>query len=129
MLLPWTIWTRTARKGWIWTYEKRRFYQSGKRPEYKRGGLCLAGFSVRPDRRISNLSLRQLGTEKAWLQLNPFVATEGIDAAPFEQYCADWGIRSCESVEEFNALLEGFGEEAYENASLRTEEESEVMQL
>ena len=67
--------------------------------------------------------------KKAWLQLNPFVATEGIDAAPFEQYCADWGIRSCKSTEEFNALLEGLGEEAYENASLRTEEESEVMQL
>ena len=67
--------------------------------------------------------------KKAWLLLNPFVAVKGIDTAPFEQYCADWGIRSCKSTEEFNALLKGLGEEAYENASLRTEEESEVMQL
>lgn len=66
---------------------------------------------------------------KAWLQLNPFVSTEGIDTAPFEQYCADWGIRSCENEEEFNALLKELGEEAYENASLCEEEESEVVRL
>lgn len=67
--------------------------------------------------------------KKAWLLLNPFVAVKGIDTAPFEQCCADWGIRPCENAEAFNALLEGLGEEAYENACLRAEEESEVRQL
>lgn len=60
---------------------------------------------------------------KAWLSLIDWMM-EGIeDKSYYEQGCADWGIRNCESVDDFNSLLESLGEDAYCYA--RHDDESE----
>lgn len=60
----------------------------------------------------------------AWLTLNYTLVDEDFDITEYEQACADWGIRDCNSIEEFNSLLESLGEEAYSYA-LPTEESIE----
>ena len=40
---------------------------------------------------------------KAWLQLNDNVNTDGVDAAKYEQLCADYGIRDCPDTNRFSA--------------------------
>lgn len=66
---------------------------------------------------------------KAWLRLNEGMMEEGQDVSAYEQLCADYGIRSCWNTEQFNALLEGLGQDACDNAYLMNEDESEGMQL
>lgn len=61
---------------------------------------------------------------KAWLSLNENLINDDMDITEYEQACANWGIRDCNSVEEFNSLLESLGEEAYRYA-LPTEESIE----
>lgn len=52
----------------------------------------------------------------AWLSLNYNLVNEDFDITEYEQACADWGIRCCYSIEEFNSLLKSLGKEAYEYA-------------
>ena len=41
----------------------------------------------------------------AWLMLRYDLADDGADLSEFEQGVADFGIRKCEDVDQFNALL------------------------
>ncbi len=66
---------------------------------------------------------------KAWLKLNDSLARDGEDLSSYERLCADWGIRACESTEDFNRLLEELGEDAFHSAYLPEENEGEVMKL
>lgn len=53
--------------------------------------------------------------EKAWLALPYFVYDyEEVDIPELEQCCADFGIRDCATVEDFNELLEELGDNAAE---------------
>ena len=52
----------------------------------------------------------------AWLSLNEHLIDENTDITEYEQACIDWGIRDCNSIEEFNSLLKSLGKEAYEYA-------------
>lgn len=63
-------------------------------------------------------------TGKAWLSINESMIVENMDVEEYEQACADWGIRNCDSIEEFNSLLESLGKDAYSYA-LPTEESIE----
>ena len=64
---------------------------------------------------------------KAWLQLNEFVDPCGHDISEFEKCCADFGIRNCYDIYDFNSLLEELGTEAVQNAALYEEDEDEGM--
>ncbi|MBR1483164.1 MAG: hypothetical protein IJ598_09395 [Ruminococcus sp.] len=55
---------------------------------------------------------------KAWLQLNDNVNADGVDAAKYEQFCADYGIRDCPDIERFNQILSSLGDDARLTASL-----------
>ena len=56
--------------------------------------------------------------EKAWLKPNEFVDPCGADVAEYEKLCADFGIRLCSDIEDFNGLLKELGPDAVENATL-----------
>ncbi len=55
---------------------------------------------------------------KAWLQLNDFLITDGIDVSGSQQRCVDFGIRDCSDVEDFNNILKSLGEDAERTAYL-----------
>ncbi len=55
---------------------------------------------------------------KAWLQLNEFLVTKGMDLSEYEQKCADFGIRNCNDIEDFNNILKSLGDDAEQTASL-----------
>ena len=48
-----------------------------------------------------------------WLSLNYRLVDEDTDISEYEQGCADWGIRDCDSIEKLNTFLESLGEDAY----------------
>ncbi len=48
-----------------------------------------------------------------WLSLNDRLVDEDTDISEYEQGCADWGIRDCDSIEQLNSFLESLGEDAY----------------
>lgn len=53
--------------------------------------------------------------EKAWLSLPYFVYDyEEFDVPEIERWCADFGIRNCSTIEEFNEILEELGSNAAE---------------
>ncbi len=60
---------------------------------------------------------------KAWIALNESMIADGEDVTQYLQGCADFGIRNCTDTEDFNALLQRLGDEAYENAALYEDEE------
>ena len=60
---------------------------------------------------------------KAWLDLNDSLAQEGEDLTPYEQLCADWGIRDCWDVEDYNAMVMSLGEDAMDNATIYPDED------
>lgn len=49
----------------------------------------------------------------AWLMLNYSMAEDGMDLSEYEQGVADFGIRKCEDIDQFNGLLKELGEDAY----------------
>ena len=53
---------------------------------------------------------------KAWLSLNENLKIDNMDMTEYEQGCADWGFHNCNSIEDFNSLLESLGRDAYEYA-------------
>ena len=63
---------------------------------------------------------------KAWLELNDSMADSGDDLTPYELGCAEWGIRNCRDIEEYNALVSSLGEDAVENATLCMDEEDGI---
>ena len=66
---------------------------------------------------------------KAWLELNDSMALEGEDLTPYERGCAEWGIRDCWDVEDYNAMVMSLGEDAMDNATIyEDEDEGLVMQ-
>ena len=60
---------------------------------------------------------------KAWLQLNESINLDGDDLSRYEQLCADYGIRDCNDIEQYNQILSSLGEDAYSNAYLPYEDE------
>ena len=60
---------------------------------------------------------------KAWLSLNRMMIEDGQDLSLYEQMCADYGIRNCCDAEQYNELLKGLGEDAYNTAYLPGESE------
>ena len=62
---------------------------------------------------------------KAWLELNESLIHEGEDLSSYDRMCSDFGIRDCESIEDFNALLEELGDDAVQSATLYPEESEE----
>ncbi|MCQ4022418.1 MULTISPECIES: hypothetical protein [unclassified Ruminococcus] len=64
---------------------------------------------------------------KAWLQLNESMIMDGQDVSKYEQYCADFGFRSCYDTDDFNKLLRELGEDAFQTAYLPSEDEDEGM--
>lgn len=66
----------------------------------------------------------------AWLMLRYDLADDGVDLSEFEQGVADFGIRKCEDVDQFNALLKDLGEDAYDIGYIPPEEdETETMNM
>lgn len=51
----------------------------------------------------------------------------GQDVSEYEQMCADFGIRDCSDIEDFNSLLKELGEDAYTTAYIPEEDENEGM--
>lgn len=66
--------------------------------------------------------------EKAWLDLNEHLSYDG-DISVYQRMCADYGIRQCADVDQFNSILEDLGEDAYQSASLPIEDEDPVMTM
>ncbi len=67
---------------------------------------------------------------KAWLELNESVIAD-MDEPELDYYrelCADYGIRDCGDAEQFNELLRGLGEDAYQSACLPDDEEEGMEQ-
>ena len=60
---------------------------------------------------------------KAWLQLNESINLDGDNLSRYEQLCADYGIRDCNDIEQYNQILSSLGEDAYSNAYLPDEDE------
>lgn len=67
---------------------------------------------------------------KAWLKLNEFFLTDRgeMEQNYFRQLCADFGIRDCQHVEQFNEILRSLGEDAIDSAELFAEEEGQGFQ-
>lgn len=65
----------------------------------------------------------------AWLELKEDLAEdmEQTEIDRYRQLCADYGIRTCHDNEQFNALLQELGEDAYSTAYLSDENESMQM--
>ena len=66
---------------------------------------------------------------KAWLQLNETINTDGEDLTRYEQLCADFGIRNCNDIEQYNQILSSLGEDAVSTASLPEEDEDFFINL
>jgi hypothetical protein len=61
----------------------------------------------------------------AILEPAPAFDDDSEGARQCQRNCADWGVRSCADWQDYNDLLESIGEEAYANAAVLDEGESE----
>ena len=59
----------------------------------------------------------------AWLMLNYNMAEEGQDLSTCEQGVADFGIRPCQDIEQFNNLLKELGDDAYDIGYMPSDED------
>jgi len=57
-----------------------------------------------------------MNSGKAWLELNDSLAGDGDDVSHCEELCKEFGKRACGDWDDFNAILEGLGEDAVNNA-------------
>lgn len=66
--------------------------------------------------------------QKAWLELNESLVTDMDEAEPgyYRALCADYGIRPCCDINQFNALLRGLGEDAIQSAELYSNENDSI---
>ena len=65
---------------------------------------------------------------KAWLELNENLLMDRDDTelGYYRDLCADYGIRSCCDIEDFNHLLRGLGEDAVRTAELFPDEDESI---
>ena len=63
---------------------------------------------------------------KAWLELNESLIHEGQDLSAYDRMCAEFGIRDCENMEDFNTLLDELGEDAVQSATLYPDESEDL---
>ncbi len=59
---------------------------------------------------------------KAWLRINEWMAGFDQDLTPYHLACAEFGVRDCNSVEDFNALLEELGDDVLNTARMSEED-------
>ena len=64
---------------------------------------------------------------KAWLELNDTLAAAGDDLTPYELACAEWGIRTCWDIEDYNAMVMSLGEDAMDNATIYADEDEGIV--
>lgn len=66
--------------------------------------------------------------DKAWLELNESLLMDRDDTelGYYRELCAEYGIRQCCDIEQFNALLQGLGEDAVQSAELFPDENEEI---
>ena len=66
--------------------------------------------------------------QKAWLELNENILMDrdGMELGYYRDLCADYGIRSCWDIEDFNHLLRGLGEDAVRTAELFPDEDESI---
>ena len=66
--------------------------------------------------------------QKAWLELNENILMDrdGMELDYYRDLCADYGIRSCCDIEDFNHLLRGLGEDAVRTAELFPDEDESI---
>ena len=66
--------------------------------------------------------------QKAWLELNENLLMDRDDTelGYYKDLCADYGIRSCCDIEDFNRLLRGLGEDAIRTAELFPDEDESI---
>ena len=66
--------------------------------------------------------------QKAWLELNENILMDrdGMELDYYRDLCADYGIRSCCDIEDFNSLLRGLGEDAIRTAELLPDEDESI---
>lgn len=65
---------------------------------------------------------------KAWLELNEslLMDRDDMELGYYRDLCADYGIRQCCDIEQFNALLQGLGEDAVQSAELFSDEDESI---
>ena len=49
-----------------------------------------------------------------------------MELSYYRDLCADYGIRSCCDIEDFNSLLRGLGEDAVQTAELFPDEDESI---
>lgn len=59
---------------------------------------------------------------KAWLQLNESLCYDE-DVSGYQQLCAEFGIHDCNTVDDFNNILNSLGEDARQTAFLPDEDD------
>ena len=66
--------------------------------------------------------------QKAWLELNEnlLMDRDDMELGYYRDLCADYGIRSCCDIEDFNHLLRGLGEDAVRTAELFPDEDESI---
>ena len=66
--------------------------------------------------------------QKAWLELNENILMDrdGMELDYYRDLCAEYGIRQCCDIEQFNTLLQGLGEDAVQSAKLFSDEVEEI---
>jgi len=66
--------------------------------------------------------------QKAWLELNENLLTDrdDMELGYYRDLCADYGIRFCCDIEDFNSLLCGLGEDAIRTAELFSDEDESI---
>ena len=64
---------------------------------------------------------------KAWLELNDSLAEEGMDLKPYDLACAEWGIRDCWDIEDYNGMVMSLGEDAMDNATMYEDGENGIV--
>ena len=64
---------------------------------------------------------------KAWLELNDSMAEDGEDLTPYEIGCAEWGIRDCWDIEDYNGMVMSLGEDAMDNATMYADEDEGIV--
>lgn len=66
--------------------------------------------------------------QKAWLELNENILMDrdDMELGYYRDLCADYGIRSCCDIEDFNSLLCGLGEDAIRTAELFSDEDESI---
>lgn len=66
--------------------------------------------------------------QKAWLELNEnlLMDRDDMELGYYRDLCTAYGIRQCCDIEQFNALLQGLGEDAVQSAELFPDEDKEI---